>query len=95
MSVGVKKIVFEIRFEFESRVARFPKPKYGRFLHPFPGAQWPRTLFLLLFLFYFLWLLLLSDFPVPKALSFLNRLLSKLFAHINENMLHQAMVGIF
>jgi len=57
----------------ESKVARFPKPKYGRFLHPFPGAQWPRTLFLLLFLFDFLGLLLLSDFPVPKALSFLNR----------------------
>jgi len=27
------------------RVSRFPMLKYGRFLHPFPGAQWPQTLF--------------------------------------------------
>jgi len=56
-----------------SRVARFPKPKYGRFLDPGNGAHGPRTLFLLLFLFYFLGFLLLSHFPVPKSPSFLNR----------------------
>jgi len=40
-------------------------------LDPETGPQWSRTLFLFLCL---LLGLLLSDFPFPKALSFLNRL---------------------
>ena len=42
----------------------------GDFLQPFSGAQWTRTLFLLLYLFYFLGFLLLSDFPALRPCCF-------------------------
>jgi len=48
---------------------RLVKKEWSKFLDPKTGPQWLRTLLMLFFIF----LLYLSNFPFPKALSFLNR----------------------